>query len=174
MGLWILQECKRKWDQDGEAYSFAELVQLADQAEPLYALIDPDDLRFMNPADMPEEIRAYCRETGQPVPDSPGAFARCILESLALRYRQVLEQAEELTGSRFAGLHMVGGGIQNELLCRFTAEAIGRPGLGRAGGSQRHRQPAGTAADRRLAQGPAGRPRAGEGIVPAPGLRAGS
>lgn len=126
MGLWILQECKRKWEQDGEVYSFAELVLLAEQAEPLRTLIDPDDLRFMNPVDMPEEIRAYCRETGQPVPESPGAFARCILESLALRYRQVLEQAEELTGLRFAGLHMVGGGIQNELLCRFTAEAIGR------------------------------------------------
>ncbi len=127
MGLWILQECKRKWEQAGEAYTFAELVELAERAKPLRSLIDPDDLRFMNPADMPEEIRAYCRETGQPVPDSPGAFVRCILESLALRYRQVLEQAEELTGSRFAGLHMVGGGIQNELLCRLTAEAIGRP-----------------------------------------------
>ncbi|MEC2343012.1 rhamnulokinase [Paenibacillus barengoltzii] len=127
MGLWILQECKRKWEQAGEAYTYAELVEMAEQAEPLRSLIDPDDLRFMNPADMPEEIRAYCRDTGQPVPDSPGAFARCILESLALRYRQVLEQAEELTGSRFTGLHMVGGGTQNELLCRLTAEAIGRP-----------------------------------------------
>ncbi|MGG6312676.1 rhamnulokinase [Paenibacillus macerans] len=128
MGLWILQECKRKWEQGGGyGYSFAELVRLAEQAEPLRSLIDPDDLRFMNPADMPEEIRSYCRETGQPVPDSTGGFVRCILESLALRYRQVLEQAEELTGSRFAGLHMVGGGIQNELLCRFTADALGRP-----------------------------------------------
>lgn len=127
MGLWILQECKRKWEQGGQSYSFAELVRLAKEVEPLRSFIDPDDLRFMNPADMPEEIRSYCRETGQPEPETAGATVRCILESLAFRYRQVLEQAEELTGSRFAGLHMVGGGIQNELLCGFTADALGRP-----------------------------------------------
>ncbi|MGZ7442220.1 FGGY-family carbohydrate kinase [Paenibacillus sp. TH7-28] len=127
MGLWILQECKRKWEQGGDSFTFAKLVTLAEEAEPLRSLIDPDDLRFMNPADMPGEIRSFCRETGQPQPDSAGSTVRCILESLALRYRQVLEQAETLTGSRFAGLHMVGGGVQNELLCRFTADAIGRP-----------------------------------------------
>lgn len=128
MGLWIFQECKRKWEQgSGDSFTFAELVRLAEEAKPLRSLIDPDDLRFMNPADMPEEIRGYCRETGQPEPDSVGGTVRCILESLALRYRQVLEQAEALTGSRFAGLHMVGGGVQNELLCGFTADAIGRP-----------------------------------------------
>lgn len=127
MGLWIMQECKRKWEQDGGSYPYAELVRLAEEAEPLRSLIDPDDLRFMNPADMPEEIVNYCRETGQPQPGSVGSMVRCILESLALRYRQVLEQAEALTGSHFRLLHMVGGGIQNELLCGFTADAIGRP-----------------------------------------------
>lgn len=127
MGLWILQECKRKWEQDGCSFTYAELIELAEAAEPLRTLIDPDALRFMNPPDMPEEIRSYCRDNGQLEPDSVGSMVRCILESLAFRYRQVLEQAEMLTGSKFAGLHMVGGGIQNELLCALTANAIGRP-----------------------------------------------
>lgn len=127
MGLWILQECKRKWEQSSKSLSFPQLVKLAEEAEPLRSFIAPDDMRFMNPPDMPEEIRRYCVETGQPVPDTAGRIVRCILESLALRYRQVLEQAENLTGTHFAKLHIVGGGIQNELLCRFTANALGRP-----------------------------------------------
>ncbi|WP_438349275.1 rhamnulokinase [Paenibacillus sp. FA6] len=127
MGLWIIQECKRKWEQRGLIFSFGDLVKLAEESAPFHCLIDPDDLRFMNPDDMPEAIRSFCRETGQPHPLSEGEIVRCILESLALRYRGVLEQAEQLTKSHFEVLHMVGGGIQNELLCRFTANAIGRP-----------------------------------------------
>ncbi|GAA0136716.1 rhamnulokinase family protein [Paenibacillus sp. YSY-4.3] len=127
MGLWILQECKRKWEQSGTSYSYPELALLAEAAPPLRSFIDPDDLRFMNPADMPKEILGYCRETGQAEPSSISAIIRCIMESLALRYRQVLEQAEQLTGARFEGLHMVGGGIQNALLCQFTANALQRP-----------------------------------------------
>lgn len=126
MGLWILQECKRIWEQRGEPLTYPQLVALAETAEPFRSLIDPDDLRFMNPDSMPEEIAAYCRESGQPEPRTIGETVRCILESLALKYRMVLEQAEQLTGTVFDGLHMVGGGIQNELLCRFTAGAIGR------------------------------------------------
>lgn len=127
MGLWILQECKRKWEQTGSSYSYPELALLAKEAPPFRCFIDPDDLRFMNPADMSGEILGYCRETGQGEPRTIGETVRCIMESLALRYRQVLEQAEKLTNTRFEGLHMVGGGIQNELLCQFTANAIGRP-----------------------------------------------
>ncbi|GAA0389683.1 rhamnulokinase family protein [Paenibacillus motobuensis] len=127
MGLWILQECKRIWEQRGETFSYPQLVAQAEATEAFRSLIDPDDLRFMNPDSMPEEIAAYCRENGQPQPRTIGETVRCILESLALKYRMVLEQAEQLTGTVFAGLHMVGGGIQNELLCHFTAGAIGRP-----------------------------------------------
>lgn len=127
MGLWILQECKRKWDQEGDSYSHAELVELAAAAPAFRCFIDPDDLRFMNPPDMVAEISGYCRDTGQPVPASKGEIVRCVLESLALRYREVLERIEKLTGNSFNGLHMVGGGIQNELLCRFTANSLGKP-----------------------------------------------
>ncbi|EXX89160.1 carbohydrate kinase [Paenibacillus darwinianus] len=127
MGLWILQECKREWDERDETVSFQELAEEARSAAPFRSMIDPDDARFYGPGGMPGKIQSYCRETNQPVPESKGEHARCILESLALRYRQALDQTERLAGQRFDGLHMVGGGIQNELLCRFTACALGRP-----------------------------------------------
>lgn len=127
MGLWILQECKREWDEQGNVISYPELVELARNAEPFRSFLAPDDPRFYAPSGTTHKIREYCADTAQPVPQSEGEIARCILESLALRYRQVLEQAETLTGTRFSGLHMVGGGIQNELLCQFSANALGRP-----------------------------------------------
>ncbi|MFC5649203.1 rhamnulokinase family protein [Paenibacillus solisilvae] len=127
MGLWILQECKREWDEQGTVISYEELAQLAENAEPFRSLIQPDDPRFYSPSGMVEKIRSFCQETDQPVPKTKGQIARCILESLALRYREALEQAEKLTGNVFSGLHMVGGGIQNKLLCRLTAGALGRP-----------------------------------------------
>jgi rhamnulokinase len=128
MGLWILQECKREWDEEGRgSNSYTELVQSAEAAAPLRCFIEPDDLRFYSPGGMIQKVQDYCRDNGQPVPESQGEIVRCILESLALRYRESLEQAEQLATERFEGLHMVGGGIQNRLLCQFTANALGRP-----------------------------------------------
>ncbi|MFC5531375.1 rhamnulokinase [Cohnella yongneupensis] len=127
MGLWLLQECKREWDEAGNELGFGELVKLAEAAEPFRSLVQPDDARFFAPNGMADRVKAYCAETGQPVPRTEGEMTRCIVESLALRYRQALEQAERLTGNRFGGLHMVGGGIQNRLLCQLTANAISRP-----------------------------------------------
>ncbi|WP_138753188.1 rhamnulokinase [Paenibacillus sinopodophylli] len=127
MGLWILQECKREWDEQGSGLSYGEIVRLAEQAEPFRSLIHPDDASFFAPAGMIRRIQAYCNNTGQKVPESTAEIARCIMESLALRYREALGQMETLTGQSYAGLHMVGGGIQNELLCRLTASAIGKP-----------------------------------------------
>lgn len=126
MGLWILQECKREWDAKGLSLSYPELVARAEEAEPFRSLINPDDLRFYGAGGMEVRIREYCRETGQPIPQFPGEVTRCILESLALRYRQAVEQLESMTGLRYNGLHMVGGGIQNRLFCQFTANALGR------------------------------------------------
>ena len=127
MGLWLLQECKREWDAQGNHHSFAKLVELAKGAAAFRSIIDPDDLRFMNPKNMIEAIQVFCRGTNQPIPQTEGEMVRCILESLALRYRASVEHAELLIEAAFEGLHMVGGGIQNELLCQFTANAIGRP-----------------------------------------------
>jgi rhamnulokinase len=127
MGLWILQECKREWDEQGLGLSFADIVVQAEKAEPFRSLIHPDDTSFYAPSGMVGRIQAYCRQTSQPVPQTVGEIARCIVESLALRYRQALEQMERLTGENFGGLYMVGGGIQNKLLCQLTANALGRP-----------------------------------------------
>ena len=122
IGLWILQECRRQWGKS----DYVELRQLAAQATPLRSLINPNEERFGKPGDMPEKISAFCRETGQPVPTTPGEFVRCILESLALLYRRTLEQLETCTGQPVATLHIVGGGSQNLLLNQFSANATGR------------------------------------------------
>lgn len=127
MGLWIVQECKRAWDKEGNDLTYAQLVEAAMQQKPFQAFIDPDDASFLNPPRMPEAVRAYCERTNQTAPTSEGAVIRCVLESLALRYRAVLEGMEQVTGQRYAGIHMVGGGIHNELLCQMTANAIGLP-----------------------------------------------
>lgn len=129
MGLWLVQECRRSFAKAGHDYSYDELSQLAETATPLRSLIDPDHASFMLPADMPAAISAFCQRTNQPIPDSPGTFIRCCLESLAVKYRYVLELLESLTGRMIKVLHIVGGGSQNTLLNQFTADAIGRPVL---------------------------------------------
>jgi rhamnulokinase len=127
MGLWIIQECKRTWDKEGKSFSFEELTKLAEQSRPFQSVMDPDDLMFLNPVHMPKQIQQYCAETKQIVPQDEGEIIRSVIESLALKYRLTLERTEQLTDQRFNGLHMVGGGINNKLLCQFTANAIGRP-----------------------------------------------
>lgn len=125
-GLWLVQECRRVWAQQGQSLSWDELNGLAAAAPPRQAWIDPDDPSFLAPSDMPMAIRDYCRRTGQAVPEGPGAVIRCAIESLALKYRRVLGWLEELVGSRLETIHMVGGGVQNRQLCQATADACGR------------------------------------------------
>src|SRR5208282_3772860 len=127
VGLWIVQECRRQWAQEGNKYEFAALEQLAAEAPPFVSLINPNDPRFLSPDNMPEKIAAYCRETGQPVPAGPGAFVRCIYESLALSYRAVLRRLNRLIGVRIERLHIVGGGSQAMLLNQFAANAVKIP-----------------------------------------------
>lgn len=126
VGLWILQECRRTWEKEGRSFTYAEITNLAAEAESLRSLIHPNDSRFLKPGDMPEKVRAFCRETGQPEPASPGEIARCILESLALTYRQNLDLIETLTGRKIRHLHIVGGGSQSMLLNQFAANATER------------------------------------------------
>jgi rhamnulokinase len=126
VGLWILQETRRAWVQQGRDFDYATLNREAYNAEPFRSLIHPDAARFAKPDDMPAKIVAYCQETGQPVPETPGQFTRCILESLALLYRSTLDEIEALTGQVIARLHIVGGGSQSELLNQFAASAVQR------------------------------------------------
>jgi len=129
-GLWLVQECRRSWARDGVDHTYAELTALAAAATPFQSIIDPDHSIFLKPSepgdDMPGRIQTLCRESGQPVPMEKGAIIRCALESLALKYRWVLEKLELILGYPLDPLHIVGGGTQNELLCQLTADATGR------------------------------------------------
>ena len=123
-GLWLLQECRRAWAAEGQRYSYDELTRLAEGAGPARAIIDPDD--FLHPGDMPTRIAAWCRARSLDPPQSPGETCRVILESLAQRYRAVLEGLEGLIGHHIRTIHIVGGGSRNTLLNRLVAAATER------------------------------------------------
>lgn len=126
-GMWLLQACRRAWADSGHAPGYEELLTAADNDRYAFrSLFDPDHPSFVHPASMVAAIADYCRETGQATPDSPGAYARAILESLAFKYRVVLESMEQLTGQRVTEIRIVGGGSRNRLLNQFTADATGR------------------------------------------------
>ncbi len=127
MGMWLIEECRRAWAQAGRTYSYAELSALAESAPPFAAVIWPGDARFLAPGDMPARIAAACVESGGTAPDGPGPLVRCVLESLALEYRRVLDLIENVQGRRVSVVHVVGGGSRNALLNQFTANATGRP-----------------------------------------------
>ncbi len=126
MGLWLVQECKRQWQRQGQDLSYGELTQMAAQAQPFFGYINCDNSDFLAPGDMPARINKCLSGTGQQVTQDKGQMVRLVLESLALKYRTVLTAIEDVTGSKVDVLHIVGGGIQNELLCQFTADATGR------------------------------------------------
>lgn len=122
-GLWIVQECRREWAKAGKEYTYDRLTEMAEQAQPLKSLIDPRDTRFIKPNDMPEKIASYCHETNQAPPETPGETIRCVLESLALSYYNVLREIHDVTGREIRYLHIVGGGSKNELLNQLSANA---------------------------------------------------
>ncbi len=126
MGLWLVQECRRTWARAGHHYEYYELVPKAEAAKPFAALVNPDDPSFLAPGDMPARIAAFCLRTGQTPPADEGAYVRCCLESLALRYRWCVERLEQILGTSIKTIHIVGGGSKNVLLNQFTADATGR------------------------------------------------
>lgn len=120
MGLWILQECRRAWDNP----EWTQLYLEAEKSPEFLCFIDPDDARFLAPGeDMPARVQAYCRATNQVIPETQAAIVRCVLESLALKYRTVIENLEHVSESRVPRIHVVGGGCQVDLLNQFTANA---------------------------------------------------
>jgi rhamnulokinase len=129
MGLWLLQECRRIWAQESEEYSYEELARLAEEAPASGPLVDPDHSSFLAPGDMPSRIQRFCEATDQRPPEELGQVARCIFESLALKYQWVVAQAGEIAGRSVEAVHIVGGGSQNSLLCQLTADATRLPVL---------------------------------------------
>ena len=129
-GLWLLQACMRRWADAGQQFSYDDLLAAArDDQHSFRSLVDPDYSGFFHPTDMPGAIADYCRQTGQPEPSGHPGYTRAILESLAFKYRAVIDSLEELTGTRFTHVRIVGGGSRNRLLNQFTADATGRPVL---------------------------------------------
>ncbi len=126
MGLWLEQESRRQWAREGKKYSFNDLSEMATASKPLQSIINPDDALFSPAGDMPGRIREYCRATGQHVPEGDGEVVRCILESLALRYRWTAEKLEAMTGRKYPTINIVGGGTKEEMLSQFAADASGR------------------------------------------------
>ncbi len=125
-GLWIVQQSRVTWAAEGTSYSYDQLTDLAVEAEPFRSLIDPDATDFLAPGDMPSRIRAFCRRTDQPEPESVGQVVRAVFESLALKYRLVLDKMVELAGRPVDRVHIIGGGARNHLLCQMTADSTGR------------------------------------------------
>ncbi len=125
MGLWILQQLKGEYDTAGQEADYPTLISEAERETPFSAFVEPDDVRFLEPGPMTPRIREYLARTGQRTPSTRGGMVRCILESLAMKYRYEYERLRLATGRSLATLHMIGGGIQNKLLCQFTADSTG-------------------------------------------------
>ncbi len=125
-GMWILEQCRKEWEREGKNYTYPEIVDMANSAEPFVSFINPDDASFANPQSMLKAIEEFCLRTGQVPPQSDKQIVRTIFESLALRYREVLEILESMSPFAIDVLHIIGGGSKNRLLNQFTANAIGK------------------------------------------------
>lgn len=128
-GLWIIQECRREWEQQGKVYTWDKICEMAEEAEPFKAVIDTESDVFFQSGGMVEKIKEYCKSTGQRVPERDGEIARAVYEGLAMRYRYSREKLQKFSGYTFRSLRMMGGGSRNSLLCQFTADVLGIPVL---------------------------------------------
>lgn len=124
MGLWVFQEARKAWQRDGQEFDYPELTAMAADAAPFQTMIDVDDPTFLNPPNMLEAIRDHCGRNGVPYPESVGGVARAIIEGLAARYAITLRKLEHCSGRSIKRVHMIGGGIQNVLLCQLAADAM--------------------------------------------------
>jgi rhamnulokinase len=126
-GMWLLEQCRKEWERSGQTYTYPQIVAMAEEAAAFPSVVNPDDPSFANPERMTEAIAAYCRQSNQPAPATHAEFVRCIFASLSNRYREVLTTLKEIAPFPIEKLHVIGGGSRNNLLNRFTANAIGLP-----------------------------------------------
>lgn len=127
MGMWLLQQMMLQWQKKEPDLSWGEVVARAEKAKPFASFIDVEQPEFYQIGHMAEKVQAFCRKTNQPVPESVGELARCVYESLALRYRITVDGLEKVVGHKIDALRIVGGGCQNQMLNQFTANALQRP-----------------------------------------------
>ncbi len=126
-GMWLLEQCRKEWEQQGRDYSYPEIVAMAEAATPFACFVNPDDSGFANPKSMTKAINAYCEQTGQQSPETDAAYIRCIFDSLAMRYKEVLSVLQSMAPFEIHCLHVIGGGSKNRLLNQLTANAIQMP-----------------------------------------------
>lgn len=126
-GMWLLEQCRKEWEKAGRVYSYSQIVEMGENAKPFRCFVNPDDPAFANPSSMLKAIAGYCKTTGQFIPVTDADFVRCIFESLALRYNEVIRMLKHLAPFPIKKLHVIGGGSKNKLLNQFTANAIGMP-----------------------------------------------
>ncbi|MBO6191764.1 MAG: rhamnulokinase [Prevotella sp.] len=124
-GMWLYERCRKEWPEEVRQLSHPELQGSAMTIEPFRSIINPDDDLFANPSSMIEAIQTYCKNSGQPVPETPAEICRCIFDSLALRYRQVFQWLKEFSSFDLSVLHIIGGGSLNKFLNQFTANSLG-------------------------------------------------
>ncbi len=126
MGLWLVQECRAQWKKEGQNFTFDDLEHAAAKAQDFVSFVDTNDEAFLSPGDMPRRIAKYCADTNQPEPSNKGEFIKCAMQSLAFKYREVIEDLETLLDKPIDSIHIVGGGIKDTLLCQYTANATGK------------------------------------------------
>jgi sugar (pentulose or hexulose) kinase len=126
MGLWVVQECRRQWQREGTDLTYDHITEMTAHAKPFKAYVDVDYDQFLSPGNMPEKINAYLRQTGQNTLSDKGEIVRAVLEGLAMKYRDVVDIIESLSQKKIDAVHIVGGGIKNELLCQFTADSLNK------------------------------------------------
>ncbi len=126
MGLWLIQQSRGEWKRQGLNVSFDEMENSARAAEPFKCFVNPDATDFVAPGNMPKRVVEFCKKTGQYIPQNMGEILRCIYQSLAMKYRFSIEGMEQITGQHYDCIHMIGGGIKDQLLCQMTADACGR------------------------------------------------
>lgn len=127
MGLWLIQQSRKEWKRQGLDVSFDEMERAAREAKPFCCFVDPDAKDFVAPGNMPARVQEFCRRTGQYVPQTMGEILRCIYQSLAFKYKFTIEVMEQLTEKKYPVIHVIGGGIKDQLLCSMAADYCGKP-----------------------------------------------
>jgi rhamnulokinase len=126
-GMWLLEQCRKEWEQAGRNYTYSAIMEMAVQADEMKSYVNPDDPRLANPASMTDMITKVCEENGMTPPSTDAEFVRCIFESLVHRYVDVVSMLSKLIPFPIEKLHIIGGGSQNELINQMTADALGIP-----------------------------------------------
>lgn len=123
MGLWMIQSIRH---EHNDAYSFAQLCELAQENKDFPSRVDVNDDKFLSPDNMTQAVQDYCKETGQKIPETIGELAEVVYQSLAICYKKAIHNLEEIAGKTYNSIHIIGGGSNASYLNHLTANATGK------------------------------------------------